>query len=142
MAWRLLGPPWELHVFEVFEDRPAPLRPENRHHVEPAGTMLYRVPHEEVLRGVFDAPPLIGTQRFVGGFGLVTGSRFYLHENQRVAVRANQVDFPDRAVVVASQHAKAATTQQPFRRPLTPPSESPRWITPAKPRAQPVQIPP
>ncbi len=120
-------------VFEVLDLWGAARRPKNRYHVKPARAVLHPSLEQEVPRGVLDSSGLRNAKRFLEILSVVAGSTLDLHEYQRIAVRADQVDLPGPAAVVSYKHPKPATSKVPGRCPLTTPTECVSAVTPAWP---------
>jgi len=63
-----------------------------------------------VLRRTFQSGPLGRPDRFLRVGLAIVGTRFYLHEDDGVAVRCDQIDLAQRTTVIAVDDTVTAAT--------------------------------
>jgi len=110
-----LGPsvsvPHLIHILEVLHIRLAVGGPEHGHEVEAGGTVFGAMLSEVVSCGAFDPTPLDQAGRVLRIGVFVARARLHLDEDNGVVIERDEVDFTERALVIARKDSVPAPAQ-------------------------------
>jgi hypothetical protein len=100
-----------MHLLEVLNPRRFTARPQNGEQIESARPVLPRMLRKKTPSSLLDASPLGWSQSLLQIRRVVTGPGLDLNKDDRVLLRAHEVDLSGGATVVSNENAVAVAPQ-------------------------------